>query len=55
MAVKRPKSHLIPPETELLAGGTGGHGLEAGRDLGHVIGLPVLRVDNDALALEKYS
>ena len=44
-------AQLVPPQTELLAGGPGADGLQPGGDLVKVLRLPVLDVDNDALAL----
>ena len=43
---------LVPPQAELLAGRPGTDGLQPGRDLVQVLGLPVLDVDDDALALQ---
>ena len=45
-------TQLVPPQTELLAGRPGTDGLQPGRDLVQVLRLPVLDVDDDALALE---
>ena len=45
-------SQLVAPQRELLAGGTGGHRLEPRRYLGHVVGFPVLRVDNNTFTLK---
>ena len=45
-------AQLVPPQTELLTGGPGTDGLQPGRDLVQVLRLPVLDVDDDALALE---
>ena len=45
-------AQLVPPQTELLAGRPGADGLQPGGDLVQVLGLPVLDVDDDALALQ---
>ena len=44
-------SQLVAPQTELLADCPGADRLEPGRDLGHVVSLPVLGVHNHTLAL----
>ena len=45
-------AELVPPEAELLAGGSRADGLQTGGDLVQVLRLPVLDVDDDALALQ---
>ena len=46
-------AQLVAPQTKLLAHRPGADGLEPGRDLGHVVSLPVLGVHNNTLALYK--
>ena len=45
---------LVSTEAELLGHGPGADGLETGGDLGHVVGFPVLGVNDHTLALKKF-